>query len=197
MERKTAQALARWIRQAETGRRPFLVAIDGRCASGKTTLAETLGTVFACDVIHMDHFFLRPEQRTAARYRTPGENVDHERFLEEVLTPLRQGTLTAYRPYDCGRQCLGAPIRIRPAAIQIVEGSYACHPALWDAYDLRIFLTVDPETQRRRIEKRNGKAVAAVFREKWIPLEEAYFSAGRIPERCDGCFVLEEKGENT
>ena len=60
-----------------------LAAIDGRCASGKTTLAAQLQQQFDGSVIHMDHFFLRPHQRTPQRYQEPGGNVDRERFLEE------------------------------------------------------------------------------------------------------------------
>ena len=60
---------------------PVLVAIDGCCGSGKTTLAAALAERLKAEVLHMDDFYLRPEQRSPARYRTPGENVDHERFL--------------------------------------------------------------------------------------------------------------------
>jgi adenylylsulfate kinase-like enzyme len=35
-----------------------LVAIDGRCASGKTTLAAALKEKLSCEIIHMDDFFL-------------------------------------------------------------------------------------------------------------------------------------------
>ena len=45
-----------------------LVAIDGKCASGKTTLAARLAECYDCNVFHMDDFFLRPEQRTEERY---------------------------------------------------------------------------------------------------------------------------------
>ena len=68
-----------------------LVAIEGGSASGKTTLGELLQNVYGCPVFHMDDFFLRPEQRTEARFTQPGGNVDRERFLEEVLIPLREG----------------------------------------------------------------------------------------------------------
>ena len=68
-----------------------LVAIEGGSASGKTTLGELLQNVYGCPVFHMDDFFLRPEQRTEARFAQPGGNVDRERFLEEVLIPLREG----------------------------------------------------------------------------------------------------------
>lgn len=167
---------------------PIIIAIDGRCASGKTTLAIELQKKYGCNVIHMDHFFLRPEQRTEERLQTPGENVDHERFLEEVLLPLKEGKNFAYRPYNCQRQQLSEPIEISPKKITIIEGSYSCHKSLWEYYDLRIFLTVEPEEQLRRIKAREGIQKAEIFREKWIPLEEKYFATYRMEQRCDYCF---------
>lgn len=167
-----------------TGNPNAVVAIDGRCGSGKTTLAAQLRAHYGCSLIPMDHFFLRRSQRTAQRLETPGENVDHERFLAEVLAPLSQAEAFSYRPFDCSQMALGIPVAIDPTGLTIVEGSYSCHPKLWAHYDLRIFLTVDPEEQMRRIELRNG-SYARVFREKWIPLEEAYFSAFDLEARCD------------
>lgn len=168
--------------------RPLLVAIDGRCASGKTTLAVDLQKACGCAVVHMDDFFLRPEQRTIERYETPGENVDHERFLEEVLQPLHQENTAVYRPFDCSTQQFAAPIRLESAPVIVVEGSYSCHPELWPYYDLRIFLTISPEKQMQRIEKREGSEYAEVFRTKWIPLEEAYFSTYQLADKCNFCF---------
>lgn len=164
-----------------------IVAIDGRCGSGKTTLAAQLQAHYDCAVIPMDHFFLRRSQRTAARLETPGENVDHERFLEEVLLPLSKGELFTYRPFDCSRMELAAPVTVAPGALTVIEGSYSCHLELWDHYDLHIFLTVYPEEQMRRLILRNGD-YAQVFRQKWIPLEERYFTAFDLENRCD--FVL-------
>ena len=133
----------------------------------------------------MDDFFLRPEQRTAARLAQPGENVDHERFLTEVLLPARRGEDVTYRPYLCARRSLDAPVAAPAAHLTIVEGAYACHPALWEYYDLRVFLTVDSEEQLRRIQARNGPERAMQFRDRWIPLEEAYFAAFDVAARCD------------
>ena len=161
-----------------------VVAIDGRCGAGKTTLAARLQAHYNCTVIPMDHFFLRPEQRTSERLAMPGENVDHERFMVEVLIPLSRGEAFAYRPFDCSKMALGMPMSINPKGLTIVEGSYSCHPSLWEHYDLRIFLTVDPEEQMRRITVRNG-TYAKVFQEKWIPLEERYFAAFDLASRCD------------
>lgn len=162
-----------------------IIALDGRCASGKTTLAARLRERCGWSVVHMDHFFLRPQQRTPERYAQPGGNVDHERFLEEVLLPLGRGERPVYRPFDCRTQTLLAPIPFDPGPVVLVEGSYACHPALWDQYDLRAFLTVDPALQMERIVRREGAEYAQVFRERWIPLEERYFSAYQVERRCD------------
>ena len=133
----------------------------------------------------MDDFFLRPEQRTAARLAQPGENVDHERFLSEVLQPALRGEAVTYHPFRCARQSLDEPVTVPSARLTIVEGAYACHPALWDSYDLRVFLTVDAAEQLRRIEARSGPEKLQMFRDRWIPLEESYFTAFDLPARCD------------
>lgn len=170
---------------------PVLVAVDGRCAAGKTTLAAHLHKMINCTVFHMDDFFLRPEQRSIQRLNTPGGNVDHERFQEEVLVPLKKGALKiVYRPYDCHTQALLPSVVTEPTKTVLIEGSYSCHPELWNFYDLRIFLTVDPDEQLRRIALRSGEESVRQFQERWIPLEEQYFTAYRIRERCDLCLEM-------
>ena len=177
--------LAEKIRELLAKKDRGIVAIDGRCGSGKTTLAAALQEEFSCAVFHMDDFFLRPWQRTEERLSRPGENVDHQRFLQEILRPTRQGEEVIFRPYICARQALGEPISVPPSRLTVVEGSYACHPELWDYYDLRVFLTVGPVEQMRRIEERGGPEKAEQFRCRWIPLEEKYFAAYAVAERCD------------
>ena len=153
----------------------LIVAIDGRCASGKTTLGRHLQQRLECVLFHMDDFFLRPEQRTPERLSVPGENVDHERFLDEVLLPFKLAHPFSYRPYDCHTQSFKPPITVKPTTIAIVEGAYACHPLLAPYYDLRVMLDVNADAQIQRILLRNGKKAAEVFQSRWIPLEEAYF----------------------
>lgn len=187
MEKRTEEIAEALFQEAEKRRvkgKPLMIAIDGRCAAGKTTLAACLQERYGCKVIHMDHFFLRPKQRTKARLSEPGGNIDYERFLAEVLEPLKKGVAFSYRPYDCKTGTFSAPVTIEPGEMTVVEGSYACHPQFREAYDLRVFLTVEKEEQLRRIEKRNGTEQAAVFKEKWIPLEEAYFSACDVEKAC-------------
>lgn len=171
---------------------PFLVAIDGRCASGKTTLASLLQKERGYPIIHMDHFFLRPEQASPERLAIPGANIDYERFLEEVMEPIKKRRAFSYRPYDCHKRTLIEPVEVPVSDIYIIEGSYSLNPHLIDDYNLKIFLDIDDSKQIERIRKRNGEAGLKVFSEKWIPLEEKYFSFYKIADLCDLYFCNQE-----
>jgi len=72
-----------------------------------------------------------------------------------------------------------------------VEGSYSCHPSLRDQYDLRVFLSVDPDLQLERIRRRDGDEYAQVFQAKWIPLEERYLSHCKVEDCCQLKFLSE------
>ncbi|MBQ9745172.1 MAG: phosphoribulokinase [Clostridia bacterium] len=162
-----------------------IFAIDGRCGSGKSTLAEALQRKYGCTVIHTDDFFLRPEQRTEGRYAEPGGNMDRERLLSEVLSPLSEGRDTVYRPFDCKTMDFADPVVIIPTPLTVVEGSYSMHPDLAHYYDLSLFLTVEPQIRKERIINRNEKSMADRFFTLWIPMEERYFTAFNIESRCD------------
>lgn len=182
------------IRELSARKPHLLIAIDGRCAAGKTTLATYLRQTLSGNVIHMDDFFLRPEQRTPERMKEPGGNVDYERFLQEVLIPLRQGQPFLYRAYDCHMQAMAYEITVEPLAVNIIEGAYACHPVLRDYYHYRVFLTINPDEQYQRIITRNGKQDAVQFKDKWIPLEEQYFLFHKVSEYCDAIYESERSG---
>lgn len=161
-------------RLLETDRTVVLVALDGRCATGKTTLAAELASRFDCNVFHMDDFFLRPAQRTPERLAQPGENVDHERFLAEVLAPLREGRPVRYRPWRCRTQSFGEEAAPAPKRLNLIEGAYALHPSLRQLYDLRAVLTAPLETRLERLRVREGVNFPS-YPARWIPLEDAYF----------------------
>lgn len=190
MQGKTTEQMAECILDAvkmreRQGKKVF-IAIDGRCAAGKTTLAGYLQETYGWSVVHMDDFFLRPWQRTEERLAKPGGNVDYERVLEEVLIPLSKEQAVSYHPYDCKMQKMQKKIELQPKTVQIFEGSYSCHPALREYYSLKIFLDISKEEQLERIIRRNGQTVR-MFQEKWIPLEELYFSECDVKACCNLC----------
>ena len=169
---------------------PLVLAVEGGSASGKSTLAASLEEAYGATLLHTDDFFLRPEQRTEARRSEVGGNLDRERFLAEVVTPLVRGEEIAYRRYDCASGRLLAPVLIRPARLTVVEGSYAMHEAFGPYFGLSVFLDITPERQRERILARNPDKADRFFSE-WIPMERAYHAAMRVRERCD--IVIEVK----
>ena len=161
------------------------VAIDGRCASGKTALAEKLKRIFHCEIIHMDDFFLPFEKRTSERLAEPGGNIDYERFEDEVLNNLSSEKSFSYGIFNCETGKIEKLREIKPSKIIIIEGSYSHHPRFSDNYDVKIFLSTDSGAQLERIKERNGEAWLKMFKEKWIPMEEKYFSAFNIESLAD------------
>ena len=181
------ESIRKQIDDLQCQRNQVIVAIDGSCTSGKTTLATRLAEIYDCNVFHMDDFFLRPEQRTQERYAEVGGNVDYERFREEVLLPLKSGKPFSYRPFDCSTFTLSDPVTVTPRKLNIIEGSYSHHPYFGDPYDLKILLTIPPELQQQRILQRPAFLHERFF-EEWIPMENRYFEKFRISDKCDVIF---------
>lgn len=161
-----------------------ILAIDGNCTAGKTTLAGILADIYRCDVIHMDDFFLRPEQRTPERYAQTGGNIDYERFQEEVLLPLKSGESFSYRPFDCKSFTLKNPVTLHPGKLTIIEGTYSHHPYFGDPYDLKVFMSVSEEVQHQRILERPIFLHQRFF-QQWIPMEQSYFDGFHIPQNAN------------
>ena len=186
--REISESVLKEIRKLLCEKESVIVAIDGRCASGKTTLASLLGSTVDCNIVHADSFFLLPHQRTEERLSVPGENIEHERLLSEVLIPLKSGEPFSYRPFDCSTMDFKEDVFIIPKKINIIEGSYCCHHSLLSFYDLTVFLSTDKEKQLQRILERNGEASKKIFENKWIPLEEAYFEKYKLKDNTDLSF---------
>lgn len=174
-----------------------LIIIDGRSGAGKTTYANSISK----NVVHMDDFFLPIELRTEERLKEIGGNIHYERFYEEVVVPISEALNKAnslaqshdaapapasfkYRIFNCKEMSYVGEREISLTEDIVIEGAYSMHPYFkWDELALtheltieKIFMDISPEEQEARIKARNGQTVWEIFRDKWIPLEEAYFS---------------------
>ena len=170
-----------------------VIAIDGMCASGKTTFAKKLEDEYGLQVIHMDDFFLPPDMRTEERLSMPGGNVHYERFIDEVITPLKNGTDSVYRVFNCSVGEYTEERKILYGKPVLIEGAYSTHPKIPDICDLKVFFKVSPETQLERIEKRNGAKALEMFRENCIPLENRYFNGTDAKNRCTLCIQVQNR----
>ena len=166
------------------------VAIDGNAAAGKSTLAAALNDIYSCNVIPMDHFFLRPDQRTPERLSEPGGNIDYDSFIDHIITPLQTRESFVYYPYDCKLDKPGEPITVNPNKLTVIEGVYSMHPLFFDnfsLYDITVFLSIDETEQHRRLFLRNEHLYNRFINE-WIPMENMFFDSFNIAEKCDFMF---------
>ena len=168
---------------------PVVLALDGRCGSGKTTLATVLAEQFPDSIVlHTDDFYLPPADRVPGWEHIPCANMDLTRLRDEVLRPAKAGKPVPYRAYCC-REGTYRPAQLLPAQpLVILEGSYSHHPLLAPYEDFRVFMTCSDAEQTRRLRAREG-ARYANFAARWIPLEEGYFAQYGIEERAD--FVVD------
>jgi uridine kinase len=162
-----------------------VIAVDGRAASGKTTLARQLALILDTTPVHMDDFFLPIELRTPGRLTEAGGNVHYERFKAEVLPRLKHNAAFAYQRFDCSKMQPGEMRHITASRWRIVEGAYCLHPTFGDYADLKVFFDIKPEQQLQRIRKRNGERMAENFVKRWIPMEEKYIKTFNIKMKAD------------
>lgn len=146
------------------------IAVDGRGGSGKTTLADVLTEVLpGFFVLKGDDYF---------------EPIDHpvswgdfndERFVAEVIEPIRRGESFVHRPYRWGEQ---PPITDHPVTIGAGIAIERCFIAAFDVpWDLSIWV----ETPRDLcLERGLDRALAdreqtiRTWRDVWQPNEDRY-----------------------
>ena len=177
-------------------KKPCVVAIDGDCGAGKTTLAHLLAPLYHASIISLDDFFLPSDLRTPARLAEPGGNIHYERFATEVLKNLGTGERFSYARYDCHSESLKEQA-VEPLPVILLEGSYSHHPFFAAEYQrlsaLRVWVKVSEAEQLRRLARRNI-ALLSRFEKEWIPMEKAYAAAFAPAQKAD--YVIQERMES-
>ncbi len=168
---------------------PVLVALDGRSAAGKSTLAQQVAARTAALAIDGDDFY-RGGDDAFWQARSPAEKVDlviDWRRQRALLTKLRQGEPARWQPYDWeaddGR--LGAEVHVGPAAVVILDGAYSARPELADLFALRALLHVPRPVRRERLLRREGERYRAEWEARWAEAEDLSFERLMPPESFD------------
>jgi uridine kinase len=174
--------ILRLIEEKRAKESRLLITIDGPCASGKTTLAQMLADACRAAVVHTDDFVIPHAQKTPRRLAIPGGNCDADRIVKEVAAPWKAGGPVVYRRYDCRADRLLPPQRLPDADVLILEGSYCNLPAIRAYAGLRLFMNTPEALRMERLRRRESPEALRRFREIWIPLENAYFEAYRLPD---------------
>jgi len=151
---------------------PLKVAIDGRSASGKTTLADELGGLIRSSGFQvlrpsLDGFHHRREHRyRQGKYSARGyyqDAFDYESAIEYALKPLTQNTFPAL----CHHVSLdlrtdlpsdAAPVSVGAQTILLFDGVFLMRAELNGYWDLRILVEVDSKTSISRALARDAGA---------------------------------------
>lgn len=153
-----------------------VVAVDGRGANGKTSLAAALAAAHECaEVVHTDD----------VAWNHSILDWDGE-LREGVLLPFRKGRAVSYRPPGWGPHGREGAITVPATAeLLLVEGVGASRKSLADWLDATIWVQADPAVARERGIARdlelgvNGTDRDAVeaFWDHWLAEEEPFLEA--------------------
>jgi hypothetical protein len=166
--------------------RPRVVAVDGRGAGGKTTLARRLaGAVPPAAVVHTDD---------VAWHHSFFDWADL--LADGILAPARRGEAVHYRPP--GWEARGRPGAIElPAGLDllVVEGVGAGRRELASVVDAVVWVQSDPDEAKRRGIVRDvaeghkeDEATATAFWDEWMAEELPFLADQRPWERA--CVVV-------
>jgi hypothetical protein len=158
----------------DPGGRPRVVAVDGRGAGGKTTIAERLrAAVPRASVVHTD------------------DVAWHESFFGwdglmagGVLEPLRRGEAVAFRPPAWEARGRAGAVEV-PAGQQLVlvEGVGAGRRKLAALLDAVVWVQSDFDEAERRGLVRDGGEGHRAFWDEWMAEEVPFLEADRPWER--------------
>lgn len=175
--------LAAEIRRRKHPDRPLKVAIDGRCASGKTSLADALALRLRADGFdvlrpsvdgfhHPKAYRYRQGEYSAAGYYE--DAFDYAAIVAHLLGPLSGSTF----PTSCRQAshdvrtdvAIDDEVRVSAHTVLLFDGVFLFRPELNSYWDFRVLLDVDAATAVARAVERDGRVgggPADVIRRKY------------------------------
>lgn len=149
----------------------FVIAIDGRGGSGKTTLASGLAGDVRAAVVRTDDFFRQPQSHGVPQMQ---EYYDWQRLRAEALLPLRGGRDASFRHYDWGRGRTDAATRkVAASRVVLLEGVFSSAPQLADLVDYTVLVATPDDERLRRVRARTAPEA---WDATWLLAEDRYFS---------------------
>lgn len=162
---------------------PRIVAVDGRSASGKSTLASRLHRAVPRSAIVTTDDLAWHEPLYAWGHL----------LADGILRPLRDGRALAYRPPQWDARGREGAIEV-PAGLDLVviEGTGASHREHAELLDATVWVQADwTEAERRGIARdiesgvNGGPEEATAFWHAWMAEELRFFERQRTWERAD------------
>jgi len=163
------------IREILKQKELVLVGIDGLGGAGKSTVANSIKEKIPnTTIIEMDDFYA-PELTRA----------DWDRVYEQVIELLKKGSSASYQRFDWDTKKLAEWHEVKPEGVVIIEGVYALHEKLRDAYDYKVWVEAPYELRLQRGLERDGEEARSWWVNEWMPKEEAYKESQKPHESAD------------
>lgn len=164
-----------------------VLAVDGHSAAGKSTFAEALTSRAGAALVRGDDFYRIMDEGVRAKL-APAEGVelyyDWQRMRDEVLLPLRGGTLAEYNPYDWDSGRLASRfVKVPAAAVIVLEGLFVSRPELQPLVDRSVLVDTPAAVRRRRQTDRAD--ASPEWLERWDAAEGHFFRHVRPPRTFD------------
>lgn len=146
-----------------------IIALEGGCASGKSTIAQNLKDITIIDV---DDFFLSKDKKTPERLSEIGGNIDYELY-EECLKKIKPNCTITYKVFNCQTNSYcDKTITIKNKVLLV--GVYSYHERVRKYITKLLVLLVDKNTQLGRLKERK---LYDMFINVWLPLETIYYDS--------------------
>lgn len=146
-----------------------ILALEGKCGSGKTTICNLLQNVTIIDV---DDFFLKAELKTKERLNEIGGNIDYELY-EQCLKMIKPTSTITYKTFDCHTQkYFNKTVTIKNKVLLV--GVYSYHQKVRSYINKLCYLIVNDNVQLELLKNRNNYDR---FVKEWIPLENIYYQS--------------------
>ena len=183
----------------------FILGVAGGSGSGKTYFAKALADALGknATIVYQDNFYI--DQSHKFDHDGGSVNFDHPDSLEltllaQCLSELKSGKATDIPVYDFKTHSrLGAPLRVQPTTIVIVDGILIFHPDyLRNQFDEMVFFDT-PESLRfeRRLERdvvergRTVEGVKAQFLKQVKPMHDEFVE----PSKAFAHTVIKDLGD--
>lgn len=157
---------------------PYLIGIDGRACSGKSTLAERLLADFGASEFNLDDLVIPfKEQPKDLKPNYPFPYFRYHLFLEGIKT-LSMGKSYRYFPYDWEKDAISSNERVvEPKGFVVVHGVSTLNSDTLNCFHKKIFVVSDEKTEFEAVMIRDGRKFEKFWLNLWLPSEAKYMES--------------------
>ena len=155
-----------------------LIALEGRCASGKTTISKLIKDV---TLIHIDDFFDEKKE----------DRLNYKELINLLnrIKNAKVGEIIEFNAFSCRDwKYYKKEITVNNvilfefksfAALFFIffEGVYSYSEEIRDYFDKVIFSVISKDEQLNRLNKRENEYYLQKYLNEWIPSEEEYYKS--------------------